>query len=656
MTRYQTLPQMLDDRARGSGAIGYLEGENAEKSLKMVDLRRRALGILHHLQKLGAKPGDKLILHVASNEQFIDAFWACLYGGIVPVPVAVGISDEHKHKLLRIARQLGSPFLYTDRKLRDRLAEFATALGRAGPWPALATRSFVVDQLDDISREGTQATLASDQIAFIQFSSGSTSEPKGVVLTHGNILANADGAQRAAQFSEEDISLSWMPLTHDMGLIGFHLMIMYAGARQYLMPTDLFVRRALLWMKFASAKRATLTSSPNFGYRHFLRALGDKTLEGVDLSSVRLIFNGAEPISVELAGEFLARMAPYGLRRNAMYPVYGLAEASLAVAFPPPGSDYKYITVDRTSLGVGAQARLVADNDPIALKLMCEGKPIPYTSVQLLDDAGTVVAPETVGHLLIRGDNVTRGYFENPEANAAAVTPDGWVRTGDLALWHADELYVTGRSKEIIFVNGQNYYPHDLEMILQGHPGLEHGKVAAAGVRNPDSPTDELVLFVTHKGDIADFLPVAAHAVHLVNEHAGVEVARVVPVTRMPKTTSGKLQRSALAAAYANGEFAAELAAFDAAWAAAHGQGRAAAGSVERQLKAIVDDALPGKSIDVDDNLFEVGASSLTLIQIHEKIDELFPGAVDLTELFDFPTVSQLAKHLEAKLGQSGGQ
>jgi acyl-CoA synthetase (AMP-forming)/AMP-acid ligase II/acyl carrier protein len=651
MIKYQTLPQMLDDRSRAAATIGYLEGENAEKSLKLSDLRRRALGILHHLQKLGAKSGDKLILHVASNEQFIDAFWACLYGGIVPVPVAVGISDEHKNKLLRIARQLGSPYLYTDRKLRDRLHEFATGLGGGEPWTSLAARTFTVDQLDDISREGTPAKLSPDRVAFIQFSSGSTSEPKGVVLTHGNILANADGSQRAAQFTEDDVSLSWMPLTHDMGLIGFHLMIMYAGARQYLMPTDLFVRRALLWMKFASAKRATLSSSPNFGYRHFLRALGDKTLEGVDLSNLRLIFNGAEPISVELADEFMDRMAPYGLRRSAMLPVYGLAEASLAVAFPPPGSDYKYITADRRSLGVGATAKLVGGGDPSAIRLMCEGKPIPYTSVKLLDDAGAEVGPDVVGHLLISGDNVTRGYYENPEANAAAVTADGWVRTGDLALWHGGELYVTGRSKEIIFVNGQNYYPHDLEMILQGERGLEHGKVAAAGVRNPDAPTDELVLFVTHKGEMADFVPIAAMAVHLVNEHAGVEVARVVPVNRIPKTTSGKLQRSALADSYANGEFAADLAAFDAAWAAAHGGGRIATGGIERQLKAIVDDALPGKNVDVDDNLFEVGASSLKLIEIHEKIDELYPGVVDLTELFDFPTVSQLAKHLEAKLG-----
>jgi acyl-CoA synthetase (AMP-forming)/AMP-acid ligase II/aryl carrier-like protein len=650
MIKYQTLPEMLDDRARGPGAIVYLEGEGAEKTLKLAGLRRRALGILFHLQRIGARQGDKLILHVSSNEQFIDAYWACLYGGIIPVPVAVGISDEHKHKLLRIAKQLGAPFLYTDKKLRERLATFAATIGEPEAWSALKPRTFLVDQLDDISREGTPARVTADQTAFIQFSSGSTSEPKGVVLTHGNILANAEGSRQAAGFNPDDVSLSWMPLTHDMGLIGFHLMMMYAGVQQHLMPTDLFVRRALMWLKWCSEKGVTVTCSPNFGYRHCLRALGDKTLEDVRLDKVRVLFNGAEPISVELAEEFLDRMEPYGLRRETMFPVYGLAEASLAVSFPALGSHYRYITVDRRSLGVGSRARFVAAGDPTGLRIMCEGRPIPFAKVRLVDDSGAQAGPDVVGHLLISGDNVTRGYFENPQANAAAFTADGWLGTGDLALEHEGELYVTGRAKEIIFVNGQNYYPHDLEALLQGETGLELGKVVAAGARMAGSPTDELVLFVLHRGDMKDFIGLATRAMHLVNEHAGVEVARVVPVKRIPKTTSGKLQRNALAQALENGEFAGEIAAFDQTWNELHGHGRAAAGRVEQLLKAIVDDAMPGKHIDVDDNLFDIGASSLTLIQIHEKIDGLYPGVVDLTELFDFPTIAELAKHLESKL------
>jgi acyl-CoA synthetase (AMP-forming)/AMP-acid ligase II/acyl carrier protein len=650
MIQFATLPEMLDQRARGDGAIGYLEGDGVEKSLKLAELRRRALGILRHLHGAGARPGDRLILHVASNEQFIDAYWACLYGGIVPVPVAVGISDEHKHKLLRIARQLGSPLLYTDRKLKDRLAAYGATSEEAAVWSALEQRTFLIDQLDDVSKPGEPARVSGDGIAFIQFSSGSTSDPKGVVLTHANILANAEGSRQAAGFTDRDVSLSWMPLTHDMGLIGFHLIMLYSGVRQYLMPTDLFVRRALLWMKFASQKRATITCSPNFGYRHFLRALGDKTLVDHDLRSVRLIFNGAEPISVELAQEFVERMAPYGLARQSMFPVYGLAEASLAVSFPPPGSPLRYLAVDRRALGVGATVRVLEAGDRDALTIVCVGRPIPYTSIRLEDDAGQVVGSNTVGHLLIHGDNVTRGYLDNPGANAAAITPDGWVRTGDLAFERDGDYYITGRSKEIIFVNGQNYYPHDLEALLQTEPGLELGKVAAAGARRAGSSTDELVLFVLHRSDMADFVPLATRAAHFVNEHAGVEVARVVPVKRMPKTTSGKLQRNALAEAYEQGEFDADIEAFDRELAAQHGPGRVAAGQVERQLKAIVDDALPGKHVDVDDNLFDIGASSLTLIQIHEKIDELFPGQIDLTELFDHPTIAQLATHLEAKL------
>jgi acyl-CoA synthetase (AMP-forming)/AMP-acid ligase II len=176
--------------------------------------------------------------------------------------------------------------------------------------------------------------------------------------------------------------------------------------------------------------------------------------------------------------------------------------------------------------------------------------------VKLVDDAGQEVPEGTVGHLLISGDNVTAGYFNNPALNAATISADGWLNTGDLALKLADELYVTGRSKEIIFVNGQNYYPHDLEAVLQAEPGLELGKVIAAGARTPGSATEELVLFVLHRSDMNEFLPLATRAMHLVNEHAGVEVARVVPVKRIPKTTSGKLQRGALAKAYEDGEFA----------------------------------------------------------------------------------------------------
>ncbi|TLY80479.1 MAG: AMP-dependent synthetase [Gammaproteobacteria bacterium] len=645
-----TLTELIEANRTRPHRITYLEGENQTREVSFAELYERSLGILYHLQRLGARRGDKLILFLTDNEQFIDAFWAAVLGGIVPVPVALGISDEHRMKLLRIARRLGNPFLYTERRSLERIGAFAAQAGEEEVYAALRERTFLVDDLDDISRAGSVQRSQAGDTAFIQFSSGSTSEPKGVVLTHGNILANCRGSTEVAGFGEHDVSLSWMPLTHDMGLIGFHLVMFANRVHAHLMPTELFIRRPLLWLGLASRVRATILCSPNFGYRHYLKVLGERAPEGLDLSAVRLIFNGAEPISVELCEEFLGRLAPAKLNRNAMYPVYGLAEASLAVSFPAVGAPLRTITLNRHRMSAGSPVELVPASDRHAVELVSEGKPIPYCRVRIADDEDRELPEDRIGHVHMRGDNVTRGYYEDPEANAAAFTADGWLRTGDLGLVHGGELYISGRAKEIIFVNGQNYYPHDLEAIVQRVPGLELGKVVAAGVRAREAEIEQLVVFVLHRGTVADFLPTAKEVARLINEQTGLEVAEVVPVKRIPKTTSGKIQRHRLEETYADGEFDAELAELAALGEAARGPEPGTLSRIEEKLKGICDVALAGKRIGVHDNLFEIGASSLKLIEIHEQIDREYPGQVDLTELFDFPTIAELARHLQGKL------
>jgi len=645
-----TLTEVLEQNRAFPRSITYVEGENETRSVSSEELYERALGILWHLQRLGARRGDKLILFLGNNEQFVDVFWAAILGGLVPVPVAIGISDEHRHKLLRIARRLGSPFLYTERRSLERIGAFATQAGESQLFEALRARTFLVDDLDDISRAGDIQRVRPEDVAFIQFSSGSTSEPKGVVLTHGNILANWRGSREVGGFNENDVSLSWMPLTHDMGLIGFHIIMFASRVHSHLMPTELFIRRPLLWLQLASRLGATILCSPNFGYRHYLKVLGERPVEGLDLSAVRLIFNGAEPISVELCNEFLTRLAPARLKRNAMYPVYGLAEASLAVSFPPVGAPLKTLILNRHRMNPGDPVEQVPADDPHALSLLSEGKAIPYTRVRIAGDDDRELPEDRIGHVQMTGENVTRGYYEDPAANAAAFTQDGWLRTGDLGLVHAGELYISGRAKEIIFVNGQNYYPHDLEAIAQRAEGLELGKVVAAGVRLPKAQTEQLVVFVLHRGAVADFLPVATQVARLINEQTGLEVAEVVPVKRIPKTTSGKIQRHLLEESLADGEFDSELAELRQLRAAQRGPQSKARSELEEQLKSICDAALEGKRVDLNDNLFEVGASSLKLIEIHEQIDRLYPGQIDLTELFDFPTIAELAAHLETKL------
>ncbi len=647
---YTTLVDILEGNRGVERSVTYVEGENNERRVPYKDVYARALGILYHLQAVGARRGDKMIIFLNNNEQFLDGFWAAVCGGIVPVPLAVGISDEHRHKLLRVARKLGNPLLYTDAKSLERLQALADQVGESALFAQLKARAFLVESITDISKTGKLVRPAPEDLAFIQFSSGSTSEPKGIMLSHGNLLANTQGSSSIDKFHENDVTLSWMPLTHDMGLIGFYIMMFANRAHINLMPTELFVRRPLLWLQVAAKKRVTISCSPNFGYRHFLKVLGERRLENTDLSAIRLIYNGAEPISVPLCNEFMNTLAYTGLKRQAMYPVYGLAEACLAVTLPALGSDYRWIRVNRHRLGVGAKIELNPQEPREALELMCVGQVVPNTELLIADDSRAALPDGTVGHILIRGASVTRGYFADPAATAAAIDEDGWVDTGDLGVMFEGGLYIAGRAKEIIFVNGQNYYPYDLENIAQRAPGLELGKLVAAGVAKPGSQGEELVVFVLHRSTMADFLPTANAVSRLINEHTGLEVAEVVPTKRIPKTTSGKVQRHLLEQAYIDGEFATELAELKALKEARGGSEREMGAGLEARLQSLCEAALPGKRIEVHDNLFEIGASSLKLIEIHEGIDRDFPGLIDLTELFDYPTIAQLAKHLESKL------
>jgi acyl-CoA synthetase (AMP-forming)/AMP-acid ligase II/aryl carrier-like protein len=647
---YATLLDILESNRGIDRVVTYIDGENSERRVPYRDVHARAVGILYHLQAMGAQRGDKMIIFLNNNEQFLDGFWAAVCGGIIPVPLAVGISDEHRHKLLRVARKLGRPLLYTDSKTLERLAALAAQVGETALFEELKARSFLVESITDISRPGKLHRPAPDDLAFIQFSSGSTSEPKGVMLTHGNLMANSRGAAAVGKFNDRDVILSWMPLTHDMGLIGFYLMQFASRAHILLMPTELFVRRPLLWLQVAAKKRVTRTCSPNFGYRHFLKVLGGRRLEGVDLSGLQQIYNGAEPISVSLCNEFMSALAYTGLRHEAMYPVYGLAEASLAVTFPEVGADYRWVRANRHKLGTGAKVELNPADARDVLELMCVGRVVPNTELRIADDSRVELPSGVVGHILIRGPSVTRGYFGDPEATASAIDADGWVDTGDLGFMHEGSLYIAGRSKEIIFVNGQNYYPYDLENIAQRAPGLDLNKLVAAGVARQGSQGEELVIFVLHRGGMAEFLPTAAAVSRLINEHTGLEVAQVIPTKRIPKTTSGKVQRHLLEQGYIDGEFDADLAELESLREAQGGAALVSGSELQTRLQSICEAALPGKRIDVNDNLFEIGASSLKLIEIHENIDRDFPGLIDLTELFDHPTIAELAKHLETKI------
>ncbi|MFD7522058.1 amino acid adenylation domain-containing protein [Paenibacillus chitinolyticus] len=673
MRTIRNLSGVLLARKQNDTGILFCES-GGERYLSYGQLLASAGRALHLLREQGLGPGDFAVMQTEDNERFILLFWACVLGGIVPVPVTAARTDEGRKKLIQVFKQLEAPTLLCDEELWPGIQGYALKHEEAEALAQLESGRLpiaeVVAAAADAGRpEAEPYDAAETDTAFIQFTSGSTGDPKGVVLTHGNLLSNMRAIIHGAQSTERDSSLSWLPLTHDMGLIGFHLTPLFCGMNQLHLPTSTFVLHPMKWLELTHKHRVTCLSSPNFGYVHFLQHWKPEGAAAWDLSCVRLIFNGAEPISAAHCRSFLEAMKPYGLKENCIFPVYGLAEASLAVTFPGTEDHLNTVKLERQSLAVGQPVQIAAHGDHTAIEIVELGFPVQECEVRICEETGNLSAAGSVGLIHIRGRNVTNGYYKRPDVNKQTITPDGWLNTGDLGFLLEGRLYVTGRMKDVIFVNGQNVYPHDLEALISGLKGAEIGKTAIAAVQDETTKRDAIAVFIQHRGKTGGFVTLMAEVKKLLNGSAGLDVAFVVPVRRIPKTTSGKIQRYVLAEALREGEFAealAELTELETAAAlercdAAGGDalrgdvGLEPASKTEERILSIWREVLKKDYIGRKDGFLEQGGNSLKAAYAAARLQEAFGVELTLTELFLHDSVSSLAALLEQKAQEGEG-
>lgn len=640
---------LLSRRQDFHHGIYFIEGDTKDEFLPYASLYQNALHALGGLQEAGIKTGDEVVFQIRDNRDFLILFWACQLGGLIPVPLALGSIDEQRHKVFRVWDKLQSPWLLSSAADLQRLERFAAEHDLRAAFTQLQARWLDGAQVLAHPLPGQVHSPLPTDLAFIQFSSGSTGNPKGVTLSHAGLHLHLGDIAQTCQFGEEERFLSWMPLTHDMGLIGYHLEPLYLGVDQCLLPTSLFIRRPLLWMDKTSQYRATVLGSPNFGYRHFLRQFKPEQAYSWALSCVRMIVNGAEPISAALCQEFLGKLAPWGLRAEVMSPAYGLAEAGLMASL----SRHRLETLccRRDSLNPGDSVRLCdGEKTSGALHFVVAGRPTAYTEIDIRDAAGRSLDAGRVGHIYIHGPNVTSAYYRNPEANQAAYSADGWLNTGDLGFFIDGKLVVTGRAKDIIFFNGINYYAHDLERVAQELDGIELNKVVACGVRGGQAEQDELLLFVLDKKPQAErFTRLAARLSEHLQSRVGIRVSHCLPVAQIPKTTSGKLQRYALAERYLNGEFA-EFIAAQRAQSVGRAEPRSPTGleGSEHILQTLLEGLLEQSAPPPETDWFSLGADSLTLVQLLVAIEEKFAIALTLDELLHYRTIRDLAAYLDS--------
>jgi acyl-CoA synthetase (AMP-forming)/AMP-acid ligase II/acyl carrier protein len=654
--RAPTIAGLLLAQADDRGArtvYRYLDdGESETRSITYAELELEARAVAARLQQC-AQPGHRALILAEDAIDFIRAFMGCQLARVIAVPVSPPFPSQRGRRvetLRAIARSCGARLVLTSwpAEFQARVESVAPELGDL--------RWIAVDGVpSDAAADFRPQQVTPDDVAFLQYTSGSTSMPKGVVVTHDMLMHNEAYIERATEVSEDDVMVSWLPLFHDMGLIGAVLPPLYSGMQTVFMPPAAFARRPLNWLQAISRYRGTVAAAPDSAYRLCVEKISPEERAELDLSSWRLALNGAEPLLPSTLDVFAETFGPCGFQRTSWYPTYGLAECTLMATAPKSGVGATTLTVKSDALRDG---RFVPGEDKVVIGC---GKTMMHRRIEIVDPATCArVAAGTVGEIWIAGPDVARRYWNLPEESeqifdaTLADTGDGpFLRSGDLGFMHEDELFVTGRLKDVIIVGGRNHYPQDIEATaLSVDSSLVDGACVACSVERDGR--ERVVVVAEMKGgrlrrgvdveEVADRIRSAVASEH------GIAVAEVALVDRksVPRTSSGKLQRRACRAALERGELS-RAQSYDL-------DGEVMAGpsaevrrrKLRRLLVEQIETVLRVSSGDVDTTkpFQELGLDSLMTAELRERLESALGERLSPTMFFAHPTTDRLVEQL----------
>lgn len=649
-----TLANILKRAANSESGVTFLSKQECFYSYG--DLYQKAKLLLGGMQNIGLKAGDYLLFQFYEPEKFVLCFWASILGGIIPVPLPVALDEEKQRKLQKVQELLPGVRLISEERIGEKAKEALNMKPNNPIIQYFLSNTLWVERLIETNREGIEWEAKEKDLAMIQFSSGSTGSPKGVLLSHENIVENIKMITGVSTFHGDDKLLSWLPLTHDMGLIGAHMTPIYLQLSQFLLPTSSFMENPILWLSAVSKTGASITLAPNFAYKAILDYLRNGAKMDWNLKRLRLILNGAEPISVEVCKSFLKALKPYGLARNCIVNGYGMAEASLLISLSEPLQELSFESFRRSSLSLGKRVEVDWGVDGKAI--VDVGKPLSGCSIRIGDGNGGLCDAGRVGEIEIQGKSVCSGYIEKGETGKDLFTQDGWLKTGDIGFFYQGKLYISGRKKEIIFLNGQNYYPYDLEEALEKGIPSPQGSLSVSAASG-DHEEDRLFLFAKVKEKEEGVYFQKAREILL--EQFGIFLEGFIPMEKLPKTESGKIQRAMLKTMIEEGKCrilsgrqAVQNDSTDMETITGEKVSEAILAKrsrVEKQLMTYCGEILEGETENISrfQAFWDLGFNSLKLSQFKRKIEEEFHRDISMQELFACQNIAKLARYLEEK-------
>ena len=530
--------------------------DGTEQPLTYAWLWRRAVDVAAALRARGISRRDTVTIMLRTEEAFFPAFFGTLLAGAIPVPIYPPFRAdriaEYAQRQVGILSNAGTRLMITFAEV-ERLAGVLR-----GQIPTLTTVT-TLDDLAPATDEGgplpprPPILLTAEDPALIQYTSGSTGQPKGVLLTHANLLANIRAIGADLDIRPDDVAVSWLPLYHDMGLIGAWLGMLYFGIPVTILSPLAFLSRPARWLWTMHAHRATLAVAPNFAFDLCVNKITDEEIEGLDLGSLRVMLNGSEAVLPETLTRFAGRFGAAGFDPRAMRPVYGLAECSVGLTFTPRRDPAR---IDRVARRFQETGQAVLSTDPDALAFVSCGRPLPGHEIRIVDQAGDAVAERTEGRVQFRGPSMMAGYYRNQAATQAVTTDDGWIDSGDLGYLADEELFLTGRRKDVVIKGGRNIYPHEAEAVVAAIDGVRKGCIAVFGVADTALGTELLVVVAeTRESEPAARDRLEQRILEMVSDALGVPPDTVVLARpgAVLKTSSGKVRRAATRDAYLAG-------------------------------------------------------------------------------------------------------
>jgi len=562
---FRSVPEMLDYAAQGDTGITFYNARGELLSaLPWREIRERAHVAARKLIGAGFAAGDRLLITADTWPGFFDAFFGAQYAGLLPVPVSIPVGIGGKEAYLdQLRRQFAASGAVVALGLDD-IAGYLADVAKEFPAVRLHGGLGVLDALPEKAVD--LRPLGATDLCYIQFSSGSTRHPHGVQITQSALMANLAGMVGPAGLDvvEGDRAASWLPLYHDMGLIGFVMAPLSAQLSvDYLTPRD-FARRPMQWLNLISRNRSSISYSPSFGYDLATRRGVMQVPADLDLSCGRHAGIGGDMVRPDVLERFAHAFEPKGFNSSSFIPSYGMAEVCLAITFSPHGTGVRIDSVDRAALAEAQRALPAADPQDArrSRRFVLCGKVLPGHQLQVRDDAGKALADREVGRIFVKGPSIMPGYFREPEASREVLSAEGWLDTGDLGYTLAGEIVVTGRAKDLIIVNGRNVWPQDIEWAIEAQKVVKNGDSAAFSIDTSDGERVVVAVLARVSGDEAKAALVRDVA-GAVREAVAVDcdVVLVPPTLGLPMTSSGKLSRARTKANYLAGLYAAKHAA-----------------------------------------------------------------------------------------------